>query len=618
MTAMRAQPGRSVRSREICPRDGGDDAAHFRSVFTGTRRVINAVGIAVWAATLVYFWVWWLRPEHVYSPGRYAIVTFVLLWMTLIPAYYILIFARARVPLAGRTPPEGSRVAIIVTKAPSEPFAVVAKTLEGALDQNGFPHDTWLADEDPAPATIAWCRARGVNISSRKGVAEYHRETWPRRTRCKEGNLAYFYDHFGYDRYDFVAQFDADHIPEPDYLKHAISPFEDPRVGYVSAPSICDANAAQSWSARGRLYLEASMHGSLQAGYNSGWAPLCIGSHYTVRTAALRSVGGLGPELAEDHSTTLILNASGWNGVHAVDAIAHGEGPETFSDLIVQEFQWSRSLVTILLRYSPVYARKLTLRKKFQFYFSQVWYPSFSGIMAIAVALPIYALLTGAPYANVTFVDYFLRILPLSLTLLILAYWWRSTGLFRPADAKIVSWEGMAFLFLRWPWALLGSLAAVVDRFRKAPVEFRVTPKGEPHKEPLPFRVVAPYVGVSLFSAGAAWAVGNPGTAAGFYIFCLVTALIYALLVALVIYRHARENGLSLFPRSASLGAALVSIALMGSTISGAAYTNGVKGLAAINVGISALTLTETRFPVSGAGRITEPIIRFKPKWHGF
>ncbi len=618
MSAMRAKSGIGAHPPEISSREGGKGAVLFRPVFSGARRAINVAGIALWALALVYFWAWWLRPEHVSSPGRYAIVTIVLLWLTLIPAYYIFIFARARVPVTGPNPPEASRVAIVVTKAPSEPFAVVARTLEGALDQGGFAHDTWLADEDPAPATISWCRARGIRISTRKGVADYHRDAWPRRTRCKEGNLAYFYDHFGYDQYDFVAQFDADHVPAPDYLKHAIAPFEDPRVGYVSAPSICDANAAQSWSARGRLYLEASMHGSLQTGYNDGWAPLCIGSHYTVRTAALRSVGGLGPELAEDHSTTLVLNAGGWNGVHAIDAIAHGEGPETFSDLIVQEFQWSRSLVTILLRHSPAHVRKLPPRKRFQFLFSQIWYPSFSGIMAITVALPIYALITGLPYANVTFIDYFLRILPLSLTLLVLAYWWRSTGLFRPADAKIVSWEGLAFLFLRWPWALLGSLAAVADRIRERPVEFQVTPKGEPHMEPLPFRVLAPYVAVSLSSAGAAWVVADPGQAAGFYIFCLVAALIYALLVVLVVCQHARENRLSLFPRSLPLAVSLAAIALMGSTISGAAYTNGAKGLAAINIGIEAFTLTETRFPPSGAGRITRPTIRFKPRWHGF
>ncbi|MGO7755756.1 N-acetylglucosaminyltransferase, partial [Rhizobium ruizarguesonis] len=81
-------------------------------------------------------------------------------------------------------------------------------------------------------------------------------------TRCKEGNLAYFYYHFCYARYDFVAQFDADHVPTPTYLLEVLRPFADPGIGYVSAPSICDENAGASWAARGRLYAEASLHGS--------------------------------------------------------------------------------------------------------------------------------------------------------------------------------------------------------------------------------------------------------------------------------------------------------------------------------------------------------------------
>ena len=139
-----------------------------------------------------------------------------------------------------------------------------------------------------------------------------HNKTWPRRTKCKEGNLAFFYDHYGYDKYDVVVQMDADHVPEPGYLEEMIKPFSDPEVGYVSAPSICDANADESFWARGRLYLESFLHGALQAGF---YAPLCIGSHYAVRTKALKEIGGLGPELAEDHSTSLIFNSNGWRGV---------------------------------------------------------------------------------------------------------------------------------------------------------------------------------------------------------------------------------------------------------------------------------------------------------------
>jgi cellulose synthase (UDP-forming) len=586
-------------------------------VFTGWRKTLNNLGICAWVACMLYFWMWWFQPAHIHTPGRYALVTFVLLWLTLIPAFFIFLFARARVPASNTELPLRARVAAVVTKAPSEPFSMVKETLRGALAQQGVVHDTWLADEDPTPETLAWCGEHGVKVSSRKGVQAYHRTTWPRRTRCKEGNLAYFYDHFGYEKYDFVAQFDADHVPESDYLRRALAPFSDPNVGYVSAPSICDANAQSSWSARGRLYMEASLHGALQAGYNSGWAPLCIGSHYVVRTAALRQIGGLGPELAEDHSTTLMFNAGGWKGVHAIDAIAHGDGPETFSDLIVQEFQWSRSLMSILIEHTPHVIKKLPPHLQFQFLFSQLWYPLFSSIMALSVAMPIYALISGKHYVNVTYIDYLAHILPLSVTLIVLAYWWRATGLFRPANARIISWEGMAFVFLRWPWALFGSFAAIWNSVTGKGVEFRVTPKKAKQGESVPLRVLAPYVFISLASSITAWAVTDPGSAAGFYIFCLMTAVVYTTLVGLIVIRHAIENSTTLLPRTAVGVATGASFLAMTLGIVGAAQANGPKGLAAINIGVTAFTLTETQYTFSGAGKRGKATIRFRPRWGG-
>ncbi len=127
------------------------------------------------------------------------------------------------------------------------------------------PHDTWLADEDPTAEALEWCAHHGVSVSCRKGVAGYHNDTWPRRQKCKEGNLAYFYETYGYDNYDFVSQLDADQIPAPGYLKAMLAGFHDPTVSYVSAPSICGANASNSWVARGRLSLESHIHGILQA-----------------------------------------------------------------------------------------------------------------------------------------------------------------------------------------------------------------------------------------------------------------------------------------------------------------------------------------------------------------
>lgn len=570
-------------------------------VFTGWNRTAYLLGIGGWLVTLAYFWIWWLDRDRVIDWPYYTIVTMTLAWITLLPSYFIFIFLNARV-VDRRSPLPRGRVAMVVTKAPSEPFAVVRKTLLAMLEQKGLEFDVWLADEDPDAQTLKWCGAHGVFVSTRKGVADYHRKTWPRRTRCKEGNLAYFYDHYGYERYDFVAQFDADHVPEPDYLSEIIRPFADPAVGYVSAPSICDANAGESWAARGRLYAEASLHGALQLGYNNRWAPLCIGSHYAVRTKALREVGGLGPELAEDHSTTLLMNAGGWRGVHAVNAIAHGDGPSTFADLIVQEFQWSRSLMTILLQYSRHYVPKLPLRLKFQFLFSQLWYPLFSGFMALMFGLPAVALLSGHVLVNASYPVFLAHFMPISLIMIVFAFFWRATGAFRPHDAKLFSWEAMVFLFLRWPWSLMGVLAAIRDTIRGDFVDFRITPKGTQAKPPLPLRVIVPYMVLAALSLLAMVLAPRESGAEGFFVFAAINVAIYAGLSVFLLIRHAMENGLPSLPalRGAATAAAC-SLMLVGGSAAELS-SHAIGGLEALSHGQPYVSFTETRFTVAGAG----------------
>ena len=588
---------------------------HWEWVLDVARRRELVVLMGLWGAGFAYFWIWWLTPEHILSLPGYLASTLVLAWVTLMPFYFVMIAFGARRLVGPLALPAGSRIAMVVTKAPSEPLELVTGTLEGMLAQD-VPHDTWLADEAPTPAMRQWCAAHGVRLSSREGCADYHRTTWPRRTRCKEGNLAYFYDSYGYDGYDFVAQLDADHVPTPGYLAEMLRPFADPQVGYVSAPSICDANAAQSWAARGRLNFEAPLHGLMQAGHNNGWAPLCIGSHYAVRTAALREIGGLGPELAEDHSTTLMMNAAGWRGVHAVDAIAHGDGPQTFADLAVQEFQWSRSLVMILLAHTPRYIGALPPRLKFQFLFCQLWYPSFAVVSALMFALPVVALATQTNLVEVTYPAFLLHAAPSWLALMVMFFRWRACGTFRPHKARILGWENLLFVLARWPWVLAGTLAAIHDRLRGGFVDFRITPKGRDSHGPLPGRVLLPYGAIVLISAGVALLVENAGAARGFYLLASVNAAAYLALSLALVAAHARENGLQRQLRS--LGA-LVQIGLvlaLLAPLSLAVGRHGLQGLQGLSYGSGRLSLVTIISPVSGAGhKRGEQILVFEPRW---
>jgi cellulose synthase (UDP-forming) len=511
------------------------------SALTTRQRVEYGILGFLWLVALGDFWLWWLQEGHVIEIGRYIASTFILGWLSFCPLYFFMVFYFGRVPNPELPVPRNYRVAMVVTKAPSEPFEVVRETLEAMLRQT-YPHDTWLADEDPQPETVAWCEAHGVRISSRKGRDDYHRSTWPRRTRCKEGNLAFFYDHFGYENYDFVSQLDADHVPDPTYLEEMLRPFIDPGVGYVSAPSICDRNAEKSWSARSRLYIEAPMHGAMQAGYSNRLRPLCIGSHYAVRTAALKSIGGLGPELAEDHSTTLFMAARGWRGVHAINAIAHGDGPTNFADLVTQEFQWSRSLVTILLQYTPQLLGRLPLHLKFQFLFCQFWYPLLSFTSLAMFTVPVIALVLDANLARVTYPDFIAHAVPPALLLTVLIIRLARHGLCRPSNTKVLSWEAALYPLVRWPWVLIGTLTAFRDWWTGAAVDFRVTPKGSAATASLPLRVLTPFVLLSIGSALPALLLSDIQEARGFYFITLVNSIFYSLVTLTILFKHAQEN----------------------------------------------------------------------------
>lgn len=574
------------------------------------------IAFAVWVAAAVYFWLWWLQPSNNINTLSYVVLTLGVGWLFFVQVYFLTVFLRARISSAKIDDLGASRVAMITTKTPAEPFRVVRATLEAMLAQD-YPHDTWLADEDPGEETTTWCMAHGVKMSTRRGEADYHRADWPRRTKCKEGNLAYFYDHYGYRDYDFVAQLDSDHVARPGYLSNLLRPFADPRVGYVSAPSICASNASDNWSARTRLAAEGMFHGILQAGYTNGLAPLCIGSHYAVRTSALKEIGGLGPELAEDHSTTMIFNAHGWRGVHAIDAIAVGAGPVAVSDLITQEFQWSRSLMTVLLAHTPRYIGNLPLRMRLQFIFMQLWYPLQAVFMAVMFTLPILALVLDIRFVGVSFPAFVGHMLPSTLVMIWIAYAIRADGFFRPASASILSWEKALFMSIQWPWVLWGTGTAMIDFAFGTKASFRVTPKGEQATRVLPMRVVAPYFILAAASAVPILLAEGLEHARGFYLLAALNAAIYATIFAVMIIWHIRENDISLRRNLLPAGAQFAAITLLAVMIVSAVSLRGMESLHVLAMGLEPLHLTRVLHAISGANQPMEGAerIRFELWW---
>ncbi|OWY14035.1 N-acetylglucosaminyltransferase [Thioclava sp. F34-6] len=591
-------------------------AGHLAPILSPRQALRYRVLFALWMLATVYFWSWWLTPSHILATVPYLILTGVLIWLLAMQVYFFVIFLQALRPVSPLPEPGRWRVAMITTKTPSEPFSVVRRTLEAMLAQD-YPHDTWLADEAPSPETLAWCKIHGVKVSSRQGIEAYHRKEWPRRTRCKEGNLAYFYDHWGYRDYDIVSQLDADHVPQPGYLREMLRPFADEAVGYVSAPSICAANAKESWAARTRLYFEAAFHGVFQAGYTGVLAPMCIGSHYAVRTSALKEAGGLGPELAEDHSTTLLMNAAGWRGVHAIDAIAIGDGPATVTDLITQEFQWSRSLLSLLLRYMPDYVGKMPWRLKFLFVLCQSWYVFFALSMSTMYIAPIIAISFDMRFADVTYPAFVGHVLPAGIVTLIFAFMLRRDQFFRPRDAKIIAWEKALFVMMQWPWVLWGCIMAIYDRLSGKFVDFRITPKGEAASTRLPERIIAVYGGLALGALLPVLLVDNVIEARGFYLLSMFNAAFYFVLLSVIFGARARRVQIDWrgWPRDMAVQMGTLSVIV--SLSFGALWLRGGESVYALMIGLTSVQLAKVEYIVSGAGMGAPGQAKFlvKPSW---
>jgi cellulose synthase/poly-beta-1,6-N-acetylglucosamine synthase-like glycosyltransferase len=553
------------------------------AVMSASQRRTFAALVVLWLGALAFFWSWWLRSGHVVTPLGMVVNTLMLVWGLMLPGLFFLHVARMRRPNPALELPR-LRVAMIVTKAPSEPWDVVRGTLRGMLRQRmPYAYDVWLADERPGAETLAWCEANGVRVSTREGVAEYHRSEWPRRTRSKEGNLAYFYDRWGYRDYDVVAQLDADHRPAPTYLREIVRAFADPSVGYVAAPSVCDANAGESWAARGRLYKEATFHGPQQAGGHHAIPPTCIGSHYAVRTRALREIGGVGPELAEDFSTSLMMNAFGWRGVFALDAEAHGDGPDTFADFITQEFQWARSLSNVMLEHTSRYWRGLARGPKLKLGFCEVWYPLYALHMLVASIFPVWALALRSPWASVRLVDFFAHVLVVSAVLLVALAWVRRQGWLRPVDAPLLSWETTLFLFTRWPWVLWGVAHSWAAWLLGRRFGFKVTPKGVAEAQPLVLKAVVPYLLIAAVCAITAIVQDRPGAAVGYFYFCLLNALIYLTVTVAVIALHLHASH-QLHPRGiARLALApAIATAAVGALVAAAVALRGATAAQAL------------------------------------
>jgi len=467
------------------------------SALSRADRLIWILLVGLWIAANLIFWSWWLQPARVGVGWMYALFT--LAWAyeaTFLPSMYLFFVGRMRRPCA--TPaPDGVTVALITLCLPSQETIDVIEAQLEALVAVTYPHDSWVLDEGNDYRVRQAAERLGLRYFTRKGVDRYNQSGPPFAAKTKAGNVNAWLDACGL-AYDIFVQFDVDHRPAPHYLHRVLGYFQDERVAWVQPPSLY--GNLSTWVARGAAEQELVLQGPLQRGFfgHSG-TPFIIGSHCTYRTRAIAEIGGFQPTRAEDHLDTAMLAAHGYRGVFVPEVLAIGNGPETFETYLRQQFAWARSMMQVLLGFTPRLLWAFRPGQAVQFVFAQTWYPLWSSSMLALYLVPLLALLTGSEPAHASLPQIVLMAAPLTLCAFAAWRWTRRWQMPRDVD---LTWRGIVLHIARWPivfWALVNVLLRVRH-------PYMVTPKGDHGGLPAsPLRTLAIYLVTALLSLACVW-----------------------------------------------------------------------------------------------------------------
>lgn len=266
---------------------------------------------------------------------------------------------------------------------------VVERLIEsaGRLD---YPHDRLrvqlLDDSTDETATIA---AAAVERARTAGLQIEHVQR-PSREGYKAGALAYGLEH---DEAEFVAVFDADFVPEPDFLRRTIPYFlTDLRLGLVQARS-GHLNLEHSLLTRAQAFaLDSHLLIEQTARQRSGLFMNFSGTAGVWRRGCIDDSGGWqGDTLSEDIDLSYRAQLCGWHCLYLPDVEARAELPPLIMGFKRQQSRWATGTVQCLRKLGPeLLVADLTIWQKVQAIIHLGGYLAFPlMIVLLLTALPL-------------------------------------------------------------------------------------------------------------------------------------------------------------------------------------------------------------------------------------
>jgi cellulose synthase/poly-beta-1,6-N-acetylglucosamine synthase-like glycosyltransferase len=345
-------------------------------------------------------------------------------------------------------------VDVFVT-ACNEEYEMVERSLTAACAMAG-PHKTWLLDDGSDPALAKLAGSLGAGYLTRDN-----------RKDAKAGNVNAA---LARTQGDIVVIFDIDHIPEPDFLQRTLGFFADSAVGFIQVmPTFY--NIQRGWVARAATETSFDFYNPTSRGMDAFYSATKMGTNSLIRRAALESIGGYQPGLAEDLATSIALHAAGWRSRYVAEPLAPGLAPPDLTAWLTQQFKWARGVFEILVITYPAVFSRLNWGQRLSYAVRTTNY-LLGPVIFIHLALVIAVLFAGIASTSTALQQYLFYMTPLVLIELLI----RQLALRRWRHPSVYTgplWRATVLVFVTWPIYTLAWLMALL----RVPLSFRPTPK---------------------------------------------------------------------------------------------------------------------------------------------
>ncbi len=415
----------------------------FQQRSVATRQHIAQWLIGGGMLAVIYYASWWMEYSYVYHPLLLLALLVSLAYHSsqVLAAWYIYL----QIQLPAPPPPVRPNLRVDVFIPVYDEADELVQTCLRAAIQIRYPHRTYLLDDRPSPARRAMAKQLDVGYLTR-----------PDNRDAKAGNVNHA---LAQTTGEFVAVFDVDHIPTPEFLDRVLGYFADPQVGFVQA-MVAHGNQTESFVALAAADQAYDVFSPTCLGMHGCGAAPVWGAHCTFRRSALESIGGHQTGLAEDLHTSLALHAAGWRSVYVPEVLARGLVPADLLAYIKQQLKWSRGVFTILFEQSLPRLRKLHPAQMIA-YFTRMTYYLMGLVALINMGVTALVLYLGGTVVSADFASYMQHWLPLMFMVLlirkVLILSWE-----RDPQARHASFAGIGLAFGMWPVHTLTLLCALL------------------------------------------------------------------------------------------------------------------------------------------------------------